>query len=170
MTKAMQREREEKSSSKATRAVRSLVMAVSVPLSLTTAMVFLFGSGPQYRALNNKPFWFPPLWIVHVASMCSSALTGFAAWLFWADGGFHADRDALPLFIAQVSLSIVWAPLVLVIGSPAVGLIVSAVHLATLFACYRRFRLVNPFAKDLIKPCLVWTAYLTLLTCKLITL
>ncbi|XP_024022660.1 translocator protein homolog [Morus notabilis] len=152
---------------KAKRALWTLFIAVSVPLSLTMTIILLFGSGKRYRSLT-KPFWFPPLWFVHLASLGSSFLTGFAAWLFWADGGFHAHPDALPLYIAQISLSIVWDPLVLVIGAASLGLVFCLVHFGTLFACYRSFRRVNPFAKDLMKPCLAWVAYLTLVNYKLI--
>ena len=95
---------------------------------------------------------------------------GFAAWLFWADGGFHAHGDALPLYIAQISLSIVWDPLVLRIGAIWLGFVFCLVHFGTLFACYLIFRRVNPFAKDLAKPCLVWVAYLTLVNYKLLFL
>ena len=160
--------REEKRA-KTKRAIRSLAIAVSIPLSLNILIVLLFGSGHQYRSLK-KPIWFPPLWLIHLASLGSSVLTSFAAWLFWADSGFHLDPNALPLYIAQVSMSVVWDPLVLVIGSVWLGLIANLVHLGTLFACYRAFRRVNPFAKDVIKPCLAWLAYLTLVNYKLMYL
>lgn len=160
--------RDEKNA-KAKRAIRSLIIAVSVPLFLTTTIILLFGSGRRYRAMS-KPFWFPPLWLIHLASLGSSFLMGFAAWLFWADGGFHAQSNALPLYIAQISLSIVWDPLVLVIGAAWLGLVFCLIHFGTLLACYRTFRRVNPFAKDLAKPCLAWAAYLTLVNYKLIYL
>lgn len=95
---------------------------------------------------------------------------GFAAWLVWADGGFHAHPDALLLYIAQVSLGIVWDPLVLVIGAPWLAFVFCAANLGALFACFKIFRgmNVNPFAKDLVKPCVAWAAFLTILTFKLI--
>lgn len=93
---------------------------------------------------------------------------GFAAWLVCAYGGFHTHPDALPLYIAQVSLSIVWDPLVLVIGARFLGLLFCVVNFGTLVACYYYFRMVNPFAKDLIKPCLAWIGYLTIVSFKLI--
>ncbi|KAF4355175.1 translocator protein homolog [Cannabis sativa] len=161
--------REDKAKAKTKRALRSLLIAVSVPLSLTAAIIFFFGSGQRYRAFA-KPFWFPPLWFIHLASLGSSSLMGFSAWLFWADGGFHAQPDSLPLYIAQVSLGLVWDPLVLVMGQTWLGLVFGLIHFGTLFACYRTFRRVNPFAKDLAKPCLAWAFYLTLVNFKLIYL
>jgi len=49
-------------------------------------------------------------------------------------------------------------------------LVSGIVDCATLFICYLRFKKVNPFAKDLAKPCLAWTAYLTLISFKLMLL
>ncbi|KHN26557.1 Translocator protein like [Glycine soja] len=93
---------------------------------------------------------------------------GLAAWLVWANGGFQGETDAMSLYIAHVSLSIVWHPLVLVMGAYWLALISCLVNFVTLFLCYLRFRKVNPFAKDLAKPCLAWAAYLCLVSFKLI--
>ncbi|KAF5752205.1 translocator protein [Tripterygium wilfordii] len=153
----------------AKRALPSLAMSISVPLTLTMVIILIFGSGHKYRAMA-KPFWFPPLWLVHLASLGSSLIMGLAAWLVWADGGFHAQSDALPLYIGQVSLSIVWYPLVLVIGSGWLGFVVCLVNFGTLLACYLRFKRVNPFSKDLVKVNLVWTGYLCIVTYNIIYL
>ncbi|KAK9288603.1 hypothetical protein L1049_017062 [Liquidambar formosana] len=161
--------RPEKKTPKPKRAIRSLAIAIMVPLSLTLAVIFFFGSSPKYHALA-KPFWFPPLWFINLASLASSFLMGLAAWLVWAEGGFHSQSDALPLYISQVSLSITWLPLVLKIGAVPIGFVFSVIHFGTLVACYRDFRRVNPIAGDLVKPCLAWEAFLTIVNYKLIYL
>ncbi|KAI4345419.1 hypothetical protein L6164_012545 [Bauhinia variegata] len=154
---------------KSRRALRSLTTGVAVPFALSLAIITLFGSGHKYHRLA-KPFWFPPLWFVHLATLSSSLSMGLAAWLVWADGGFHGDSDALPLYVAQVSLSIVWHPLVLVMRAYWVAFVFCLAHLGTLYLCYDRFKKVNPFARDLAKPCLAWVAYLTFVTLKLMAL
>ncbi|KAF5738718.1 Translocator-like protein [Tripterygium wilfordii] len=154
---------------KAKRALPSLAMSIAIPLLLTLVIILLFGSGHKYRAMV-KPFWFPPLWLIHLSSLGSSLVMGLAVWLVWADGGFHSEPDALPLYIGQVSLSIVWDPLVLVIGSASLGFVFCLVNFGTLFACYSRFKRVNPFSKDLVKVSLVWTGYLSIVTYKIIYL
>ncbi|KAJ0092639.1 hypothetical protein Patl1_25071 [Pistacia atlantica] len=148
---------------------RSLAFSIIAPLILTITIIFLFGSGSKYRA-SAKPFWFPPLWLIHLASLGSSFSMGLAAWLVWADGGFHAYSNALPLYIAQVSLSVIWDPLVLVIGAAWLGLVFCVIHFGTLFACYKTFKQVNPFAKELVKPCLAWMGFLTIVNYKLVYL
>ncbi|XP_050240892.1 translocator protein homolog [Quercus robur] len=129
------------------RAIQSLTLAIVVPVSLTMTIIFMFGSGHKYQALD-KPFGFPPLWFIHSASLGSSFLMGFAAWLVCAHGGFHTHPDALPLYIAQVSLSIVWDPLVLVIGARLLGLLFCVVNFGTLLACYYYFRKMTGDASD----------------------
>ncbi|GFY85108.1 hypothetical protein Acr_03g0018820 [Actinidia rufa] len=152
---------------KAGRSFRSLVVALVVPLSLTLAIILVFGSSHKYQALANH-FWLPPLWLIHLASLGSSFLMGLSAWLVWAEGGFHGPSDALPLYVAQVSLSLTWDPLVLKIGSARVGLVFLVVHFGTLVTCYKKFRRVNPAAGDLVKPCLAWVAFLIYVNSKLI--
>nr|KYP62457.1 hypothetical protein KK1_016990 [Cajanus cajan] len=95
---------------------------------------------------------------------------GLAAWLVWADGGFQGETDAMSLYISHVSLSIVWHPLVLVMRAYWLAFLSGLVDFGTLFFCYLRFRKVNPFAKDLAKPCLVWAAYLCFVNFKLMFL
>lgn len=52
----------------------------------------------------------------------------------------------------------------LVIRSVVIAFLFCVLDFVTLFACYRAFERVNPFAKDLMKPCLAWTAYLSAVT------
>ncbi|XVF28324.1 hypothetical protein REPUB_Repub15cG0019600 [Reevesia pubescens] len=152
------------------KALWSLTIAIAIPLSLTLFIIFKFGSGERYRAIRDKPFWFPPLWLIHLASIGSSFSMSLAAWLVWVDRGFHVDANALPLYISQISLSIVWDPLELVMGAVWFGFMSCLLHLGTLFACYCSFRKVNTFARDLVKPWLVWFAFLTIVSYKLLTL
>ncbi|KAG6758889.1 hypothetical protein POTOM_035352 [Populus tomentosa] len=77
---------------------------------------------------------------------------------------FPSLTDALPLYIAQISLSMVWDPLVLRIGAVWLGFLFSMLNLGTLLACYWAFGKVNPLSKKFVKPCLTWVAYLTLIT------
>lgn len=156
----------EKRSMEARRAMRSLTITLACNLLVTVAVMVLFGSGKWYNALA-KPFWFPPLWLIHAASLGSSFLMGLAGWMMWAEGGFHAESDVLPLYMAHVPLGVMWDPLVLVIRSRWLGLTFCLVHLAILAAVGRRFGQVNPFAGDIVKLCMVWMTFLTIITFKL---
>ncbi|XVF66223.1 hypothetical protein PTKIN_Ptkin10aG0018300 [Pterospermum kingtungense] len=164
------RVRPEDKKARAKKALWSLTIAIAVPLTLTLFIIFKFGAGKRYRAITDKPFWFPPLWLIHLASIGSSFSMSLAAWLVWVDRGFHLDSNALPLYISQISLSTVWDPLELVMGAVWFGFLFCLLHFGVLFACYLSFRKVNPFARDLVKPCLIWSAFLALVSYKLLTL
>ncbi|WCJ21352.1 TSPO(outer membrane tryptophan-rich sensory protein)-related [Euphorbia peplus] len=155
----------------AKRGMRSLAMAVSVPLSLTLFNIYFFGSKNGYNTTNNnKPIWFPPIWALHLTCMVSSFLMGLSAWLVWAEGGFHKKPTALSFYLAQLALSWVWDPIVFWIRAPWVGLVVSLAMFAALLGCCRLFKQVNPIAGDLVKPCLAWAAFLAILNVKLVFL
>nr|KJB72680.1 hypothetical protein B456_011G190200 [Gossypium raimondii] len=150
------------------KALRSLTIAIAIPLSLTLFIIFKFGSPKRHRTIMAKPIWFPPLWLINLASIGSSFSMSLAAWFVWVNRGFHMNSDALPLYISQISLSIVWHPLQLINDSVWFGFLVCLLHFGTIFACYLSFRKFNHFATDLVKPCLVWSAFLTIITCKLL--
>ncbi|KDP27793.1 hypothetical protein JCGZ_18873 [Jatropha curcas] len=140
-----------------------------VPVSLAIAVIHVFGSSREYQDLAlAKPIWFPSLTIIHLATVGSTLLMSVAALLVWADGGFQLDSEALPLYISQVSLSIVWDPLVLRIGEACIGVVFSSVNFGTVCACYQIFGKVSPLSKQFVLPCLVWVGYLTLVTSMLI--
>lgn len=147
-----------------------LAVAVGVPMCLTMAMIFLFGSSHIKCRAMAKPFWFPPMWVMRMGSLVCSGLMGVSAWSVWSNGGFRAESDALPLYVAHVSLGMVWEPLVMVMGSTWVGLGFCLVHFGTLVTCYSAFRNVNPAGGELVKPCMAWVALLTFLTFKLMYL
>ncbi|XP_010045913.2 translocator protein homolog [Eucalyptus grandis] len=155
--------RQEKRRVKAKRALKTFAVVVGTNLALTMAIILLFGSGKRYNA-RPKPLWLPPLWLVHVVSLGLSFFMGLASWLVWAEGGFGAQSDALPLYIAATSLGIVWDPLVLVMGATWVGLAFCLVHLGTLVACKREFGKVNPLAGEIVGPCVVWVGFLAIMT------
>jgi benzodiazapine receptor len=150
----------------AKRGLRSLAVAISVPLSLTLASIYL-GSSHSHGSLQ-KPFWFLPLWALHVTCMASSFLMGLSAWLVWAEGGFHRNPTALSLYLAQLGLSFIWNPIVLGAGATRVGLVVCLAMFGALTRCCWIFKEVNPIAADLTKPCLACTAFLSIVNLKLV--
>lgn len=152
---------------KAKRGLRSLGIAVAFPLTLTLLDISLFGSSQQYRAMENKPFWFPRLWALHLACLGSAFLMGLSAWLVWADGGFHRYPTAMLLYLCQLALSLAWDPVVFKAGATRAGLVLCVGLLGALVGCSRKFKNVNPIAGDLVKPCLGWALLLSATNLKL---
>nr|KYP51022.1 hypothetical protein KK1_027235 [Cajanus cajan] len=95
---------------------------------------------------------------------------GLAAWMVWADGGFHRNPTALFLYFTHLLLAVLWDPLVFAAGATRLGFILSLALLLTQLACFRAFRPVNPIAADLVKPSLAWIAFLSLVNLKLLFL
>ncbi|XP_057782354.1 translocator protein homolog [Salvia miltiorrhiza] len=149
------------------RGLRSLSVAVALPLSLSVLDIFLFGSSSRYRSLD-KPFYVPPLWALHLACVSTAFLSGLSAWLVWAEGGFHRHPAALGLYLGQLALSLVWYPVVFGAGAIRVGLLLCAALFGVLLGCARAFRNMNPIAGDLVKPCLAWALLLAAANVRLV--
>ncbi|KAF3622331.1 putative alkylated DNA repair protein alkB -like protein 8-like [Capsicum annuum] len=152
---------------KAKQGLRSLTIALSIPLLLTLLDIFLFGSSYQYVSMK-KPFWFPRLWALHLACLGSSFLMGLSAWLVWAEGGFHRQPMAMLLYLGQLGLSLAWDPVVFKAGATRVGLVLCMALFGVLIACVKAFKNVNPIAGNLVKPCLGWAVLLSLANLKLV--
>ncbi|KAJ7972945.1 Translocator protein-like [Quillaja saponaria] len=163
--------RRDKRMNMAKRGLRSLAIAVALPVSLTILCAYL---GLRHNNvggnLTKTPFWFPPMWALHLTCPASSFLMGVSAWLVWAEGGFHRRPMALCLYLAQLVLMLMWEPIVFGAGARWVGLLVCLGMFGALVGCSRVFKQVNPFAGDLMKPCLAWTAFLAVVNLKLVFL
>ncbi|KAG9444575.1 hypothetical protein H6P81_015915 [Aristolochia fimbriata] len=152
----------------ARRGLRSLGIAIAVPLCFTLVTIYLFGTGAHKYEGIAKPFWYPPLWVFHLSALSTSCLMSLSAWLVWAEGGFHQQSAALPLFLAQFLLGQIWAPIVFRSGATAAGLAVCICLFLTLYGCSKTFKRINPIAADLVKPCLAWAGFLGLMNFKLL--
>lgn len=154
----------------AKRGVRSLAIAVSIPVSLTLLAISLGSTNTYAHATSSKPFWFPPLWALHLTCITSSFLMGLSAWLVWAEGGFHKKPTAVYLYVAQLVLSLIWDPIVFGSGATRAGLLVCFGMFGALLGCSKLFKDINPIAGDIIKPCLAWTAFLAVVNLKLVVI
>ncbi|TXG63455.1 hypothetical protein EZV62_010449 [Acer yangbiense] len=161
--------RDNKRMSMAKRGLRSLITAVAFPVSLTLFNIYVFGSNHSYNKLN-KPFWLPPLWLLHTTCLVSSFLMGVSAWLVWAEGGFHKKPTALSLYLAVLGLGLVWEPITIRMGANWVGLVLCLGMFGSLVGCSRVFKEVNPIAGDLVKPCLAGAAFLSIVNLELLFL
>ncbi|KAL8054841.1 hypothetical protein ABFS82_04G019000 [Erythranthe guttata] len=160
--------RRQKKSGMARRGLRSLSLAVALPLSLSLIDIFYFGSSSRYRTLP-KPFYFPPLWALHLACLATAFFSGLSAWLVWAEGGFHRQPTALMLYLGQLVLGLGWYPIVFGAGATRVGLVICGALFGVLVGCVRMFRNMNPIAGDLVKPCLAWAVLLALVNVRLVS-
>lgn len=150
----------------AKRGLRSLAVAVTLPLALTALEVSLFGSNSASREHPS----YPSLWALHATCLVSSMLLGLSAWLVWAEGGFHMKPQALALYVAVLGLGLAWDPIVFGVGATRLGLVVALTLFGALFWCHRKFREVNPISADLVKLCFAWAGFVCVMNLKLIAM
>lgn len=160
-------ERRQKRTAVAKRGLRSLGLAVALPVTLTLLDVYLFGSNLHYATMK-KSFLYPPLWALHLACVASAFLMGLSGWLVWADGGFHRSPWSLGLYLGQLGSGLAWYPIVFQAGASRVGLVLCAALFGALVGCIRMFRRVNPIAGDLVKFTLFWALLLALVNVRLV--
>ncbi|PKA48947.1 Translocator protein like [Apostasia shenzhenica] len=140
----------------ARRGLRSLSVAISVPLLLSLLSFSLY---PQPPATKPRLSWLPPAWVMHTVTAFTACLMALAAWLVWADGGMQSPAVA-SLYAAQLALGLAWAPMVRA-GPAIAGIGIAATMAAVQAGCSRCFRRVNPVAGDLVVPCIAWAAFMT---------
>ncbi|KAI4301391.1 hypothetical protein L6164_034674 [Bauhinia variegata] len=167
------RPRRDKKMAMAKRGLRSLVIAATLPLSLSLLTAYLASSHSKHdqhagTVTSRKLFWFLPTWALHLTCPASSLLMGLSAWLVWADGGFHRNPTALGLYLAQLALTLLWDPILFGAGATKAGLMVCLGILGTQVGCLRVFKRTSVVAGDLIMPCLAWTAFLCVVNLKLV--
>ncbi|KAK9057253.1 hypothetical protein SSX86_022088 [Deinandra increscens subsp. villosa] len=143
------------------RGIRSLAVGIAIPVALTLANISMFGWSRSYRTIQ-KPFWIPPLWGLHLTCLSSAFIMGLSAWLVWADGVFHEKPAAMGSYLGQLGLSLAWDPIFFKMGASKVGLMVCLGQMAATWSCSRMFGQVNRTAGDLVKLCLIWSGFLTL--------
>ncbi|PWA88418.1 tspO/MBR-related protein [Artemisia annua] len=111
MTYNVSRTRSQKKPSTASRGIRSLSLAIAVPVGLTLTIILMSGEN-DYKNLD-RPFWIPPLWAIQLTCLSSAFVMGLSAWLVWAESGFHRSPVAIvirlnPIAGDLVKLCVLW--------------------------------------------------------------
>ncbi|KAK9733654.1 hypothetical protein RND81_04G082000 [Saponaria officinalis] len=149
----------------ANRGLKTMGIAITLPILLTLTNIYFFGSNNNYR-LTSRPTWVPPIWALHAACLGSAGLMGLSGWMVWAEGGFHRKPGMMGLYLGQLGLGLVWDPVVFGMRANGVGLMVGLGVCYALWRCYRSFREVNKTAADLVLPCLGWAGLLAFVNLK----
>ncbi len=122
----------------------------------------LFTPGEWYAALR-KPSWNPPGWIFGPVWTALYAMMAVAAWLVWQRGGFAAQRHALGLFLAQLTLNALWTPLFFGLRQPGVAFAEIILLWLAILATLLAFRPVSRAAVWLLVPYLAWVSFAAVL-------
>jgi benzodiazapine receptor len=117
---------------------------------------------PWYRPLI-KPSWTPPELVFPIAWTILYVLMGIAAGLVWR-GRRRGRLAATGLFLIQLAVNALWSPVFFGLHSPAGGLVVILVLLASVIATVIAFFPVSRAAGWLLVPYLLWVGYATTLS------
>lgn len=106
-----------------------------------------------------QPNWAPSAGIFGPVWTVLYALMGIAAWLVWRSGGFRTNRQALMLFLLQLTLNALWSWVFFAWHRGALAfadiLVLWFLILATLVSFWR----VRPLAGALLIPYLLWVSF-----------
>ncbi|KAG0470240.1 hypothetical protein HPP92_016337 [Vanilla planifolia] len=152
--------RREKKLAMAHRGLRSLAIALGLPLFLSILSSSL-SSWPSQAVAGGG--WRPAAWAMHTLSGATACVMGLSAWLVWAEGGMKSPAAAA-LYVAQLVLGLAWAPVVMRAGAGWAGVGISVAMAAALVGCARCFRRSNPVASDLVKPCIMWAGFMAVIS------
>ncbi len=125
---------------------------------LAGAVGALLEPGLWYETLN-KPAWTPPNWIFPVVWPILYICMGTAAWLVWQKSGFDEARDALTLFLVQLTLNALWSWFFF--GLHQISMALADIILLWIMILFTTlaFRIYNRIAAWLMVPYLIWISY-----------
>lgn len=113
----------------------------------------------SFYAQLVRPDWAPPGSVFGPVWTVLYVLMGFAAWLVWRVGGFHAARFALALFLAQLALNALWSWLFFGWHRGALAFAEVLVLLAFIAATLIAFWRIRPLAGALLVPYMLWVTF-----------
>ncbi|HEY9212783.1 MAG TPA: TspO/MBR family protein [Ancylobacter sp.] len=126
---------------------------------------------PTWYAALAKPSWTPPDAVFPIAWTTLYVLMAVALWRLWQlHAPSTARRNAILLFIVQLSLNALWSPVFF--GMEAIGLALAVIAvlwiaiLATIVACAR----IDRIAATLLAPYLAWVSYAAALNAAILAL
>lgn len=153
---------------KHTKGLKSLLIAVSVPLLLGVLDAFFFNPNQPFYQQLKKPFWNPPGWLFGLAWSLLYPTMGLASWLVWVEGGWKRQQHALGLYLLQLTLNLLWPAIFFGLHNLSLALIDIVALVIVLAVCINAFTPVNHVAGNLLKPYLAWVAFATLLNFSLL--
>eukprot|EP01018_Ginkgo_biloba_P003452 Gb_29494 [translate_table: standard] len=147
----------------AKKGLKSLVVAIVIPLGLGILDAIFFSPNSTYYKNLKKPSWNPPGWLFGLAWTVLYTLMGLASWLVWVEGGFQRQAKPLAIYAVQLVINLLWPFIFFGLHKPGLALVDICALLVAVWVCMMSFKPVNHVAGDLLKPYLAWVAFATAL-------
>jgi tryptophan-rich sensory protein len=111
----------------------------------------------------QKPHWTPPNWLFGPVWTCLYVAMAIATWRVWRKAGTAAARIEILLYLAQITLNLLWSILFFGLRSPLLGLIDIVALWTLLFTLQLRYLRRDQIAALLWLPYLLWVSFATAL-------
>lgn len=149
-----------------------LVLSVGVCfLAAGIGSVFTTSAIDTWYSTLNKPFFNPPNWVFGPAWTLLYLLMGISLYLAWiSKTGKEKKRQAITLFIIQLSLNALWSILFFGLKSPSAAFIGIVVLWLTIFLTIKNFLRISKVAGWLLIPYIAWVSFASLLNLSIIIL
>ncbi|MBN2399486.1 MAG: tryptophan-rich sensory protein [Candidatus Aminicenantes bacterium] len=144
--------------------LRLLICVTACQLAGFIGSIFTRQAIPAWYAGLQKPSFTPPNWLFGPAWISLYLLMAAAAYLIWQKGWSTAGvRMALAIFLLQLLLNALWAPVFFGLRSPLLGMIVIAsLWLTIIPTIFLFFKIYRPAAL-LLLPYFFWVSYASVL-------
>ena len=147
--------------------MRSLGIAVGIPLVLGVVDALVNGPGTKWYFDLKKPRWQPPSFLFGGAWSVLYPLMGLASWLVWAEGGWAKQSHPLTIYGVQLVLNLAWPALFFGAKNLQLAFVDIVALCGAIIVTIAAFKPVNEVAANLLKPYLAWVLFATVLNYKL---
>lgn len=130
-------------------------------LSFAVAAIGAFASidAKAFYGQLAQPTWAPPAAVFGPVWSVLYLMMAIAAWLVWREGGFHAHRTVLAIFLAQLALNMLWSWLFFAWHMGAWAFADIVLLWGLIVATVLGFWHVRPLAGALLLPYLAWVSF-----------
>ncbi|HUL62725.1 MAG TPA: TspO/MBR family protein [Methanocella sp.] len=145
-------------------------MLLSVLAAIVSFVPIVFARGLDWYEQLNRPAFAPPGWLLGPAWALVFLLMAIALYLAWQKWPAKEAKMGISLYLTQLLLCVVWVYLLFGLQDSTgmlFALAESVVLLAMLALTIERFYQLDRRAAYLLVPCLLWVAYLAVLTAAL---
>lgn len=145
--------------------ILKMITSLALPLAAgALGSVFTAKAIPSWYVSIQKPFFNPPSWVFGPVWTVLYVLMGISFFMIWRmSGGTEGRKNAIRVFLWQLSLNAIWTPIFFGFKSPEAALLVILALWVMIVKTIRIFGTLNRSAAYLLIPYLLWVSFAALL-------
>ncbi len=140
-----------------------IFISISITVCLLAGVIGAFATQSSvhtwYPTLN-KPFFNPPNWVFAPVWTFLYIAMGIASGIIWSRGFHHKwVKTAMYHFIFQLLLNVLWSLVFFGMNKILSALFIIIGLFILLLFTYKRFKIINSFAANLLIPYILWVGF-----------